>query len=118
MCYIIGIATAMMVVLNGSIRLSGAKKKEKKMDKATKSELIAKFARKEGDTGSPEVQVSILTARINELTEHLRSNKKDHSTRRGLLAMVSRRKKLLAYLAKENHDAYVALTDTLKIRRK
>ena len=94
------------------------RKEREKMDKATKSELIAKFARKEGDTGSPEVQVSILTARINELTEHLRSNKKDHSTRRGLLAMVSRRKKLLAYLAKENHDAYVALTDALKIRRK
>lgn len=88
------------------------------MDKATKSELIAKFGRKEGDTGSPEVQVSILTARINELTEHLRSNKKDHSTRRGLLAMVSRRKKLLSYLAKENHEAYLALTDALKVRRK
>jgi len=88
------------------------------MDKATKTEIIAKFARKEGDCGSPEVQVAILTKRILELTEHLRANKKDHSTRRGLLAMVSRRKKLLAYLARENRERYITLTDELSIRRK
>ncbi len=88
------------------------------MDKATKTQIIAKYARKEGDSGSPEVQVAILTNRINELTEHLRANKKDNSTRRGLLTMVSRRKRLLKYLAKENHERYISLTDDLSIRRK
>ena len=88
------------------------------MDKATKSQVIAKYARKEGDSGSPEVQIAILTTRIKELTEHLRNNKKDHSTRRGLLAMVSRRKRLLRYLARENHERYITLTDELGIRRK
>lgn len=88
------------------------------MDKATKSQVIAKYARKEGDSGSPEVQIAILTTRIKELTEHLRDNKKDHSTRRGLLAMVSRRKRLLRYLAGENHERYITLTDELGIRRK
>ena len=65
------------------------------MDKAVKQEIIKKFARKEGDTGSPEVQIALLSSRIGTLTEHLRNNKKDHSTRRGLLAMVALRKKLL-----------------------
>ena len=88
------------------------------MDKATKSQVIAKYARKEGDSGSPEVQIAILTTRIKVLTEHLRNNKKDHSTRRGLLAMVSRRKRLLRYLASENHERYITLTDELGIRRK
>ena len=82
-----------------------------------KKEIIAKFARTEGDTGSPEVQVALLSSRINALTEHLKANKRDHSTRRGLLAMVARRKKLLAYLARENFAKYIELTDTLKIRR-
>lgn len=85
------------------------------MDKAL---LIAENARKEGDTGSPEVQVAILSTRIKELTDHLRSNPKDHSTRRGLLAMVSRRKRLLTYLARENHAAYLAITEKFGIRRK
>jgi len=88
------------------------------MDKATKTAVIAKYARKDGDCGSPEVQVAILSTRISELTEHLRANKKDHSTRRGLLAMVSRRKKLLAYLARENYDRFISLTTELSIRRK
>jgi len=82
-----------------------------------KKEIIAKFARTEGDTGSPEVQVALLSNRINALTEHLKANKRDHSTRRGLLAMVARRKKLLAYLAREDYAKYIQLTDTLKIRR-
>ena len=82
-----------------------------------KKEIIAKFARTEGDTGSPEVQVALLSNRINALTEHLKANKRDHSTRRGLLAMVARRKKLLAYLAREDYAKYIELTDTLKIRR-
>ena len=83
-----------------------------------KKEVIAKFARTAGDTGSPEVQIALLSTRISALTEHLKANKKDHSTRRGLLNMVSRRKKLLAYLSKENHDKYIELTDALSIRRK
>ena len=87
------------------------------MDKAVKTEIIKKYARKEGDTGSPEVQIALLSARISELTEHLKSNFKDHSTRRGLLAMVSLRKKLLAYLAKENQARYIELTNELGIRR-
>ncbi len=88
------------------------------MDQMQKTAIIKENARKEGDTGSPEVQVAVLTARIKELTEHLRSNPKDHSTRRGLLAMVSRRKSLLRYLAREDRNAYIALTDKLAIRRK
>lgn len=87
------------------------------MDKAQRTEIIKKFARKEGDTGSPEVQIALLSARINELTEHLKENFKDHSTRRGLLAMVSLRKKLLAYLARENRAKYLEITDSLGIRR-
>ena len=85
------------------------------MKKAT---VIKKYARKEGDTGSPEVQVALLTQRIKHLTEHLRANKKDHSTRSGLMAMVSRRRSLLDYLSKENFDMYVKLTAELDIRRK
>ncbi len=87
------------------------------MDKAKRTEIIRKYARKEGDTGSPEVQIALLSARINELTEHLKANFKDHSTRRGLLAMVSLRKKLLAYLARENRAKYLEITNELGIRR-
>ena len=82
-----------------------------------KKEIIAKFARTAGDTGSPEVQIALLSARILALTEHLKANKKDHSTRRGLLAMVALRKKLLSYLARENRARYISLTDELGIRR-
>ena len=87
------------------------------MDKDTRTSVIAKYARQEGDTGSPEVQIALLTGRIREITEHLRTNKKDNSSRRGLLTMVSRRKKLLAYLSKENRERYLSLTDELGIRR-
>jgi len=87
------------------------------MDKAQRAEIIAKFGRKEGDTGSPEVQIALLSARINELTEHLKVNFKDNSTRRGLLAMVSLRKKLLSYLLRENRAKYIEITDALGIRR-
>jgi len=88
------------------------------MEKCSKSSIIAKYARKDGDTGSPEVQIALLTNRIQALTEHLRSNPKDHSTRRGLLALVANRKRLLAYLAKENREKYVEIADALDIRRK
>ena len=87
------------------------------MDKAKKTEIIKKYARKEGDTGSPEVQIALLSSRILSLTEHLRANKKDHSTRRGWLARVALRKKLLNYLARENRARYISLTDELGIRR-
>ncbi|MBQ9502652.1 MAG: 30S ribosomal protein S15 [Lentisphaeria bacterium] len=87
------------------------------MDKAQRSEIIAKFGRTPGDTGSPEVQIALLSGRILELTEHLKANPKDHSTRRGLLAMVALRKKLLAYLQRENRAKYIEITDALSIRR-
>ena len=87
------------------------------MDKAQRTEIIAKYARKPGDTGSPEVQIALLSGRILELTEHLKANPKDHSTRRGLLAMVALRKKLLSYLLKENRAKYMEITDALNIRR-
>jgi small subunit ribosomal protein S15 len=88
------------------------------MDKARKTEIITKYAVKDGDTGSTEVQIAVLSEKIKELTEHMKANKKDHSTRRGLLAMVSRRRKLIAYLNKKNHERYLSLTDELGIRRK
>ena len=88
------------------------------MNKETKEKIIKKFGRKEGDTGSSEVQVAILSEKISELTEHLRANKKDNSSRRGLIAMVNNRRKLLAYLKKENLAAYNEITDKLKIRKK
>ena len=86
------------------------------MDKAKKTEIIEKFARKPGDVGSPEVQLALLTGKINELTEHMRSHKKDHSSRTGLMTMVNRRKKLLAYLSREDHAKYLEVANQLGIR--
>ncbi len=86
------------------------------MEKAVKTEIIGKFARKEGDTGSPEVQIALLTKRIAEITEHMRTHKKDHSTRKGLLALVSKRKRLLKYLGNENHEKFLAISAELGIR--
>ncbi len=88
------------------------------MDKETKGKLIEEFARHEGDTGSPEVQVAILTSRITQLTDHLRENSHDESSRRGLLKMVGRRRRLLAYIRRKDYQRYMALTDRLGIRRK
>ncbi len=82
-----------------------------------KAEIIAKFAQSEGDTGSPQVQVALLTGRINELTEHFKVNPKDHHSRRGLLKMVSRRRKLLDYLKGRDVNAYKALIDALGLRK-
>lgn len=82
-----------------------------------KSKVIADFARSEGDTGSPEVQVAILTARINQLTGHLKEHKHDHHSRRGLLLLVGRRRRLLQYLAKKDIERYRALIERLGIRR-
>lgn len=79
--------------------------------------IIAKYQRKEGDTGSPEVQVALLTARINELTGHFKTHKKDHHSRRGLLRMVSRRRSLLDYLKRKNAPAYSELIANLGLRK-
>lgn len=87
------------------------------MDKATKEAIIKEYARHEGDTGSPEVQIAILTARINELTEHLRVHKHDNHSRRGLLMMVGKRRNLLDYLAKKDINRYRAVIAKLGIRK-
>lgn len=84
---------------------------------ATKTEAIEKFATKKGDTGSPEVQVAILTTRINELSEHMQTHKKDLHSRRGLLAMVAKRRKLLDYLKDKNLSRYQTLIEELGLRR-
>ena len=81
-----------------------------------KAEVIKKFARFEGDTGSPEVQIAILTERIRNLTEHIKKNKKDLHSRRGLIGMVNKRKKLLKYLKRKNPQRYDELIKELKIR--
>ena len=85
--------------------------------KEKKSEAIAEFKQNANDVGSPEVQIAILTTRINNLTEHMRTHKKDYSTRRGLLGMVSRRRRLLDYLRKINPDRYLDIIGRLNIRK-
>ena len=82
-----------------------------------KAELIKEFGRKEGDTGSPEVQISILTERIRNLTEHLKEHNKDFHSRRGLLIMVGQRRSLLDYLRRKNQTRYDELIKTLGLRR-
>ena len=84
---------------------------------AQKAEIIEKFAQSKGDTGSPQVQVALLTARINELTEHFKVNPKDHHSRRGLLKMVGKRRNLLDYLAKKDINRYRALIAKLGLRK-
>ncbi len=88
------------------------------LDKEVKTKVIADYHRHETDTGSPEVQVAILTSRILQLTEHLRSHKHDESSRRGLLKLVGQRRRLLAYLRKHDYQRYLVLTEQLKLRRK
>ena len=87
------------------------------MDAAQKKTVIEAHAKHEGDTGSPEVQVALLTARIEGLTGHFKEHKKDHHSRRGLLKMVSRRRKLLDYLKGKDVAAYRKLIDSLKLRK-
>ena len=87
------------------------------MDKAKKQEVITTFEQKKGDTGSPEVQVALLTARINELTEHAATHKHDFDTKRGLLRLVVQRRRLLLYLSKEDADRYNKLIKTLGLRK-
>jgi small subunit ribosomal protein S15 len=88
------------------------------MDKEIKKTVIQEFSRHQGDTGSPEVQIALLTNRITYLTDHLRTHKHDESSRRGLLMMVGRRRRLLAYVREKDYQRYLALTDRLNIRRK
>jgi small subunit ribosomal protein S15 len=85
--------------------------------KDEKQNIIAEYATKEGDTGSPEVQVAILTRRINDLTEHLKVHKHDHHSRRGLLQMVGRRRRLLRYLQSKDVQRYRSLIERLGLRR-
>ena len=87
------------------------------LTKEKKTEVIGKFASHEGDTGSPEVQIALLTARINDLTEHLRTHRKDHHSRRGLLMLVGQRRRLLNYLSRRDVERYRSLVQELGLRR-
>ena len=87
------------------------------ISKEKKAEIVAAFGRTPADTGSPEVQVAILTARVNELTEHFKANPKDHHSRRGLLKMVGQRRGLLAYLKKIDIERYRSLIERLGLRK-
>ena len=87
------------------------------LEKELKSELINKFKTHEGDTGSPEVQVALLTERIKQLTEHFAVHKKDYHSRRGLLMMVGKRRKLLDYLKRKDYNRYASVIQSLGIRK-
>ena len=87
------------------------------LSKEMKKQIIIDYAIKDGDTGSPEVQVAVLTAKINYLSEHMKSNKHDHHSRRGLLKMVSNRRRLLAYLKKDDESRYGELIKRLGLRK-
>ena len=87
------------------------------MTKEVKQQVMVEYATHEGDTGSPEVQIALLTTRINELTEHLKVHKKDHHSRRGLLKMVGHRRNLLSYLMKNDIERYRDIIKRLNIRK-
>ena len=87
------------------------------LDKEAKQEIMSKYGMHEGDTGSPEVQIALLTARISYLTEHLKVHKKDHHSRRGLLKMVGQRRRLLNYLGKKNINRYREIIAQLNLRK-
>ena len=87
------------------------------MDKELKNQIIETYARHEGDTGSPEVQIALLTERINHLNEHLKLHKKDHHSRRGLLKMVGQRRGLLNYLKEKDIERYRAILAALNLRK-
>jgi len=84
---------------------------------ADKTKIVTDYQRAKGDTGSPEVQVALLTARINDLTDHFKAHTKDHHSRRGLLKMVSQRRKMLDYLKRKNADGYRTLIERLGLRK-
>ncbi|HEY9076826.1 MAG TPA: 30S ribosomal protein S15 [Anaerolineaceae bacterium] len=88
------------------------------LTKEQKDKLIGEYHRHDSDTGSPEVQIALLTQRINQLTQHLRINKHDESSRRGLLKLVGQRRRLLAYIRRVNFNRYAALTERLNLRQK
>jgi small subunit ribosomal protein S15 len=87
------------------------------LDAATKKKIIEEYGTKEGDTGSPEVQIALLSHRISNLTEHLKTHKHDHHSRRGLLILVGKRRRRLQYLAKEDIQRFRVLVERLRIRR-
>ncbi len=87
------------------------------LSKEMKKQIITDYATKDGDTGSPEVQVAVLTAKINYLSEHMKSNAQDHHSRRGLLKMVSNRRRLLKYLKKDDENRYSELIKRLGLRK-
>ncbi len=87
------------------------------LDKATKTQIISDFAREAGDTGSPEVQIALLTARIQQLTEHLKAHNHDEHSRRGLLKLVGQRRRHLKYIARKKPDVYRELLQRLGLRR-
>ena len=87
------------------------------LDAATKQQIMTEYATREGDTGSPEVQVAMLTRRIADLTEHLKEHKHDHHSRRGLLLLVGQRRRLLNYLSKTDIERYRRLIERLGLRR-
>jgi len=88
------------------------------LNKEVKTNLITEYSRHEGDTGSPEVQIAILTKRILQLTEHLRQHKHDESSRRGLLILVGQRRRLLAYLRRKDIKRYAVVTERLNLRKR
>jgi small subunit ribosomal protein S15 len=88
------------------------------LDKEIKTQIIGDYHRHESDTGSPDVQIAILTKRISMLTEHLRANRHDESSRRGLLQMVGLRRRLLTYLRRSDYPRYLAITEKLNLRKK
>ncbi len=87
-------------------------------EKAQKEEVIKEFGRHKDDTGSPEVQIALITSRITHLTDHLQDHTHDESSRRGLLKLVGQRRRLLAYLRREDYQRYIAISDRLGLRRK
>jgi small subunit ribosomal protein S15 len=87
------------------------------MTKDEKAAIVREFGQTDTDVGSSEVQIAILTARITELTEHLKIHRKDHSSRRGLITLVNRRRQLLKYLEHKSHERYIAIIQRLKLRR-
>ncbi len=97
--------------------VADGQKEETMIAQEKKAEIIKEFGRKEGDTGSPEVQIAILTARITELTEHMKKNPKDYHSNRGLLKLVGQRRGLLDYLKKTDLEKYRALIERLGIRK-
>jgi small subunit ribosomal protein S15 len=88
------------------------------LDKEAKTKIMEEYSRHESDTGSPEVQIALLTTRIQQLTDHLRTHKHDESSRRGLLKLVGQRRRLLTYVRRNDFTRYMALTESLNIRRK